>query len=920
MRQAIAPGEHFPPGREPSGTPAEAEMENELEGRTASALFAGFRALGLFSNDVPHVVRYSTLKRRFYVTTCVGKSFHTYDVQKLRLVAVSNSVPQDICCMAADERLVFAAYGNVFSAFARNKEIVHTFKGHKAEIHLLQPFGDHVISVDTDSILIIWHIYSEEEYLQLSFDKSVFQISTILHPSTYLNKVLLGSEQGSLQLWNVKSNKLLYTFSGWKVGVTALQQAPAVDVVAIGLMSGQVVIHNIKFDETLMKFRQDWGPITSISFRTDGHPVMAAGSPCGHIGLWDLEDKKLINQMRNAHSTAIAGLTFLHREPLLVTNGADNALRIWIFDGPTGEGRLLRFRMGHSASLTKIRYYGQNGQQILSASQDGTLQSFSTVHEKFNKSLGHGLINKKIVKRKGLQNTMSVRLPPITKFAAEEARQSDWDGIIACHQGKLSCSTWNYQRSTIGAYFLKPKELKTDDIIATAVDITSCGNFAIIGLSSGAVDVYNMQSGIHRGSFGDEKAHTGSVRGVAVDGLNQLTVTAGSERLLKFWNFKSKALIHSLSLESSPNTLLLHRDSGILGLALDDFSIAVLDIETRKIVREFSGHQGQINDMTFSPDGRWLISAAMDCSVRTWDLPSGCLIDCFLLDSAPLNVTMSPTGDFLATSHVDHLGIYLWSNISLYSVVSLRPLPPDYVPSVVMLPGTCQTQGVEVLEEQTEPSDEMIVYESPQQLSEQLVTLSLLPESRWKNLLNLDVIKKKNKPKEPPKVPQSAPFFIPTVPGLVPRFAVPEQNGDSQQSKVVNLGILAQKSNFYLKLEEGLVNNQYEAALNLLKELGPSGIETELRNLSPDDGGSVEVMQGFLRMIGMMLNRKRDFELAQAYLALFLKLHLKMLPSEAMLLEELEKLSSQVEEDWTHLQSLFNQSMCVLNYIKSALL
>lgn len=51
------------------------------------------------------------------------------------------------------------------------------------------------------------------------------------------------------------------------------------------------------------------------------------------------------------------------------------------------------------------------------------------------------------------------------------------------------------------------------------------------------------------------------------------------------------------------------------------------------------------------------------------------------------------------------------------------------------------SSGVEVQEEQTEPSDEMIEYESPQQLSEQLVTLSLLPESRWKNLLNLDVIK-----------------------------------------------------------------------------------------------------------------------------------------------------------------------------------
>lgn len=35
------------------------------------------------------------------------------------------------------------------------------------------------------------------------------------------------------------------------------------------------------------------------------------------------------------------------------------------------------------------------------------------------------------------------------------------------------------------------------------VDISSCGNFCIIGYSSGHVDKYNLQSGIHRGSIGD---------------------------------------------------------------------------------------------------------------------------------------------------------------------------------------------------------------------------------------------------------------------------------------------------------------------------------------------------------------------------------------------------------------------------------
>lgn len=58
---------------------------------------------------------------------------------------------------------------------------------------------------------------------------------------------------------------------------------------------------------------------------------MAAGSPVGHIGLWDLEEKKLIGQMRDAHDTAIAGMNFLLSEPLLITNGADNAIRVGAF-------------------------------------------------------------------------------------------------------------------------------------------------------------------------------------------------------------------------------------------------------------------------------------------------------------------------------------------------------------------------------------------------------------------------------------------------------------------------------------------------------------------------------------------------------------------------------------------------------------
>uniref|UniRef100_A0A671PI87 WD repeat-containing protein 36-like n=1 Tax=Sinocyclocheilus anshuiensis TaxID=1608454 RepID=A0A671PI87_9TELE len=860
-------------------------------GKKGSAIFSGFRALGLYSNHLAHMLRFHKKHREFYVLTAVGQCFHAYNVKKLGIVAVSNALPEDISSLAADRMLVYAAYGKLISAFAKNKEVVHTYTGHQADVHLLLPFGDHLISVDKDNAVIIWDVESEDTYLQISYDKASFEVSYAL---------LMDSECTAT---SITLKVCVYT-------------TPAVDVVGVGLASGRIIIHNIRFDETLMKFQQDWGPVTALSFRTDGHPIMASGSPIGHIGLWDLEEKKLVSQMWDAHTTAIAGLTFLQNEPY------GFVLFVWIFDVAGGDGRLLRHRTGHSAPPTKIQHNDQSGINILSAGQDGTLQSFSTVHERFNKSLGHGTLNKTRAKKKGVTHD-TAKLPAITTFASETARQSDWDGIIACHRGFLVTTTWNYQKGSIGAHKLEPERFNKNRSLnfhATAVDITSCGNFAVIALSSGHIDVYNMQSGFHRGHFGKDKAHAGPVRGVSVDALNQLTVSVGADRLLKIWRFKSKELLHTHSLPAAPASSLLHRDSGMLAIALDDFTVHILDMETRRAVRRFSGHRGQINDMTFSPDGRWLITASMDCAIRTWDLPSGSLVDCFLVDAAAVSLSMSPTGNFLTSSHVDGLGIYLWSNSTLCSMVSLRPLPADYEPTVIMLPGTCpNTEEEEVLDAD---SSEMLEYISPAQLDEHLVTLSLLPDSRWKNLLHLDIIKKKNKPKEPPKLPKAAPFFIPTIPGLVPQFALPTTPSEDQVNAldIVNLGVLAQKSTFYLQLENALDNNSYEEPVKLLRELGPSAIETELRALSPDMGGEVRVMQSFLKMISSILQSKRDFDLAQAYLALFLKLHLRFIADQPELMEEAESVSAHLEETWMSMQTLLNQNICLLSYIKSALL
>ena len=98
-----------------------------------------------------------------------------------------------------------------------------------------------------------------------------------------------------------------------------------------------------------------------------GVPLMAAGGGAGVITVWDLEKRRLHTIIRDAHDAPITALHFFPGEPRLMSAGADNALKQWVFDASDGSARLLRFRSGHAAPPTCLKYYGEAGTRLLSA-------------------------------------------------------------------------------------------------------------------------------------------------------------------------------------------------------------------------------------------------------------------------------------------------------------------------------------------------------------------------------------------------------------------------------------------------------------------------------------------------------------------------------------------------------------------------
>ena len=68
-----------------------------------------------------------------------------------------------------------------------------------------------------------------------------FSPTCMAHPDTYLNKVVVASQQGTMQLWNFSKGVRLYEFQVADCAIKCLAPSPALDVVGLGLADGCVL-------------------------------------------------------------------------------------------------------------------------------------------------------------------------------------------------------------------------------------------------------------------------------------------------------------------------------------------------------------------------------------------------------------------------------------------------------------------------------------------------------------------------------------------------------------------------------------------------------------------------------------------------------------------------------------------------------
>jgi U3 small nucleolar RNA-associated protein 21 len=741
----------------------------------------------------------------------------------------------------------------------------------------------------------------------------------VINMPTYLNKIFAGKEDGSIEIWNVSSGKLIYTIlppSANCGAVTALQPTPALSLLAVAYSEGQLIIHDIRTDRTIIQLSGgiSKSAITSISFRTDDRGagedgskpgVMAtAGPESGDVTFWDLNSGgRLMGILRGGHnppmdSGAIVGggvskVGFLPGQPVVVTSGLDNSLKSWIFDETPFSPipRILHSRSGHAAPVTKLQFLPTDadgadagGKWLLSAGKDRSLWGWSLRRDGQSTELSQGNMRKKAKKLGMLANVSlasepsasieDLKAPQITCMAVSLNRDggmgansgsgaiwqkgshdpkkptdattsgvTGWESVVTGHKDDKYARTWFWGRKKAGRWAFETG----DGGSVHSVAVSPCGTFAVIGSELGGIDMYNLQSGLHRQRFPSRLTqaqakklkiqriqeaeritqvrstserifqpglgkHTKSVTGLVVDSLNRNIISCSLDGRVKLWDFGTGNLVDEIDWHpmAAITSMRYHAANDLIALTCDDLSIRIVDIETKKTIRELWGCQGGINDICFSNDGRWIIAASRDCIVRVWDLPTSHLIDAIRMASQCTSLAFSGTGEFLATTCEGQVGVNVWNNKTLFTHAPTRHISANEIAEITA-PTVSGEGGHGVIDEAFEDDAEDFEGVAPtlalDQLSKDMMTLSLVPKSRWQTLLHIDLIKQRNKPTEAPKLPEKAPFFLGSLDRPKVMAYAEEKNterGVLEKSRIMKMDRLASEGQFTVALRSGV--------------------------------------------------------------------------------------------------------------------
>lgn len=284
----------------------------------------------------------------------------------------------------------------------------------------------------------------------------------------------------------------------------------------------------------------------------------------------------------------------------VISGSSDNTVKVWNLN----TGAEIRTLIGHSASVNAVAVT-PDGSRVISGASDNTVRVWSLATgkeiQRFN---GHSL--------------------PVNAVVVTPDSKKVVSASIAKYN---SIKVWDLQTGQ------EELTLKGHRDIVRTVAITS-DNRVISGSDDGTIKVWSLETGdvlfnlINRYEAGEGGLQSKPVYAMAVTRDDKWLISGSghsnqSTNIIIIWNLKTLQKVFILDGHNNPITALAVTPDGkqVISASFDK-TIKVWDIKSEEEIFNFIAHDESIYDILITVDGKSIISASKDKTVKVWNLES----------------------------------------------------------------------------------------------------------------------------------------------------------------------------------------------------------------------------------------------------------------------------------------------------------
>jgi len=546
-------------------------------------------------------------------------------------------------------------------------EFLRAFQTHAGGVYTVccSHDGRYAASGSDEGTIIIWEIPDGQQFKLLPGHTG--RVSSIAFtPDDH--HLLSGSFDKTVRLWDIAAGK---EAKRWEhtAGICAVGVSPDGQLAMAGF-DKTARLWEISSGKTRTQYQGHAGKVTAVGFSPDGGRALS-GDAGGMMRIWDIASGKTLRAW-NGHSGGVNSLTFSPDGRYVLSGGEDKTLRLW--DAAEGKERM-KFA-GHAAAVNGVCFVAESGEatHALSASSDFSLRFWSLASgqqvRKFDghqggvasvcfTSRGHYALSGSLDKSVRLWRTyypkknwrevnpypLLSKIKDVIKLSQEGERSqallASAKELIAAgsfHQAypKLretqKVSGYERNKEIVALINLCGKKaaakrrglndlwnvgtLKGHDAAVQSMSITAPGDYLLSGSWDKTLRLWNLANGLEVRRF---DGHEAAVNAVALSPDGDHAISGGWDKTMRLWKITTAAPPQIFYRAAEVIKNVAFSPDGRYVLASSDKMIGLWDFAGGQLLRQLVGHQGIINCATFSPNGRYILSAGADASIRLWN-------------------------------------------------------------------------------------------------------------------------------------------------------------------------------------------------------------------------------------------------------------------------------------------------------------